>query len=196
MFRSFAASIALALAIVSACSGKSSGPPPSRGTTGSAEAPTAGGSGAPNALPHIPGLDPRVHGDDRQPPPSGPPRPAHPIDVTLRSSPTGAQASVDGVPVGITPAYWAGMADGREHEFTFTLAGHAIARYRFVPVTSGVVHARLEPIADDADAGVEAPPEVEPQAQPGAVVPVPGPIASPPAASDGPSTAPIHGPQP
>src|SRR5438874_665393 len=38
------------------------------------------------------------------------------IDVTLRSTPTGASAAVDGVPVGQTPTFWAGNADGRPHE--------------------------------------------------------------------------------
>jgi|HubBroStandDraft_6_1064221.scaffolds.fasta_scaffold50574_3 hypothetical protein len=83
------------------------------------------------------------------------------IDVVLRSTPTGAQAAVDGLVIGPTPAYWNGNADGREHEFTFVLPGHAIARYRFVPITSGTIHARLVPISDDVDAGVP-PPEVVP----------------------------------
>src|SRR5258706_15080364 len=56
------------------------------------------------------------------------------IDVTLRSSPTGAQAAVDAGSIGITPTFWAGQADGREHEFTFDLRGYALSRYRFVPV--------------------------------------------------------------
>lgn len=90
-------------------------------------------------------------------PPSG--RAAHPIQITLRSSPPGAAAAVDGTPVGPTPAYWAGDADGREHEFTFDLRGYALARYRFVPITSGVIHARLDPIAEERDAGVAVSPE-------------------------------------
>jgi hypothetical protein len=81
----------------------------------------------------------------------------HAIEVVLRSSPPGATAAVDGVPTGPTPAYWAGQADGQEHEFTFVLAGHASARYRFVPITSGVIHARLEVLTDDTDAGVAEP---------------------------------------
>lgn len=83
-------------------------------------------------------------------------RAVRPIEVLLRSSPPGALAAVDGAPVGQTPAYWAGDADGREHEFTFVLPGYASARYRFVPITSGVIHARLEVLADDNDAGVPA----------------------------------------
>jgi len=84
-------------------------------------------------------------------------RPSHPIDVILRSTPNGAEAAVDGIPLGPTPAYWNGTADGHEHEFTFVLPGHAVARYRFVPITSGVIHARLERIpSDEIDAGVSA----------------------------------------
>ena len=88
------------------------------------------------------------------------PRAVHPIAVTLRSTPPGATAAVDGTPVGPTPAYWGGDADGHEHEFTFALRGYALARYRFVPVTSGVVHARLDPIAEETDAGVSPAPAV------------------------------------
>jgi hypothetical protein len=93
------------------------------------------------------------------------------IDVTLRSSPPGARVAVDGTAVGITPSFWSGYADGREHEFVFTLPGHAIARYRFVPVSSGVIHARLEPIVEDRDVGMRPPPEVVPTPSPSAVVP-------------------------
>ena len=101
-----------------------------------------------HAVPAHPDETPRVA-------PANPnPRAVHPIAVTLRSTPPGATAAVDGTPVGPTPAYWGGDADGHEHEFTFELRGYALARYRFVPVTSGVVHARLDPIAEETDAGV------------------------------------------
>lgn len=103
-------------------------------------------------------------------------RAARPIEVTLRSSPTGATAAVDGTVVGTTPAYWGGDADGHEHEFTFDLKGFALARYRFVPVTSGVIHARLEPIAEETDAGV-SPESAAPGA--GAVLVNPPPAANP-----------------
>ena len=99
-----------------------------------------------------------------------------PIEVTLRSSPPGATAAVDGTVVGTTPAYWGGEADGHEHEFTFDLKGFALARYRFVPVTSGVIHARLDPIADETDAGV-SPETAAPGA--GAVLVNPPPAAIP-----------------
>lgn len=127
-------------------------------------------------------LDDDVGGRPVSPPP-GPNRPGRPIDVTLRSSPPGARVSVDGQPLGNTPAYWSGLADGHEHEFLFTLPRHAIARYRFVPVSSGVIHARLDPIAEDVDAGVP-PPEVVPPRDPPAVAPappMPAPVALPPA---------------
>jgi len=103
----------------------------------------------------IPGFDPAsgMHLDDDNP-----------------GHPAGAMAAVDGIQIGITPTYWAGEANGREHEFTFVLDGHATARYRFVPVTSGVIHGHLEPVAEEAnDAGVP-PPEV-----------VPRPLTPPPA---------------
>jgi hypothetical protein len=136
------------------------------------------------------------------PPPSGPNRPGRPIDVTLRSSPPGARVSVDGQPLGNTPAYWSGMADGHEHEFLFTLPKHAIARYRFVPVASGVIHARLDPIAEDVDAGVAPPPEVVPPQRQPLVVPTPTtpapamtPDATPPADAAE-ATMPGMGPQP
>ncbi len=80
--------------------------------------------------------------------------PAHPIDITLRTTPPGARATVDGVPIGTTPAFWTGDANGHDHEFTFVLDGrqqngqrYAVARYRFVPVTSGIIHVTLAPLA-------------------------------------------------
>jgi hypothetical protein len=112
---------------------------------------------APPATPPIAGGGPPFSPPGQ--PPATPPRPGShgkPIDVVLKSSPPGAMAAVDGVQIGPTPTYWSnGAADGREHEFTFVLRGFAAARYRFVPVASGVIHARLEAIADDrpADGG-------------------------------------------
>jgi hypothetical protein len=124
-----------------------------------------------------------------------PARQGHAIDIILRSTPTQAQAFVDGLLVGTTPTYWAGTSDGREHEFTFTLAGYEIARYRFVPITSGVIHGRLTPLSEDVDAGV---PEVPmPQAPPidaAPVAPPPPPTVITPDAPPAPIT-PI-GPQP
>ena len=124
-----------------------------------------------------------MHLDDgvvhRPPSPEGR-HPRHPIDVILRSTPSGAVAAVDGVRLGNTPAYWSGEADGREHEFTFELPGFAMARYRFVPITSGIVHARLVHVADEPHA--DPPPEIapRPQADPQALAPSPGPTAPAP----------------
>jgi hypothetical protein len=159
--------------VLIACSSKSAPPSPQPEPA----RPIAGDAGVPIARP-TPGYEPSgMHLDDdtgaRVAQASLTPHAAHPIDVTLRSTPTGARAIVDGTFVGTTPAFWSGEADGHEHEFTFVLEGHALARYRFVPVASGVVHARLEPIADEADAGV-------PELTPPAVVPKPAPIAPPP----------------
>jgi hypothetical protein len=96
-------------------------------------------------------------------------RQGRPIDITLRSSPPGAQVAVDGAVLGNTPAFWSGMADGKEHEFVFSMRGYAIARYRFVPVSSGVIHGRLDPIHEETDAGVPMPPpEVVPPRSPAA----------------------------
>lgn len=133
-------------------------------------------------------------------------RPGRPVDIVLKSTPPGAIAAVDGRQLGPTPVYWdGGVADGREHDFTFVLSGHATARYRFVPLQSGVVHARLEPIAvKRVDAGV--PPRSTPQFVPLAPPPtVLGPVdagvrALPDAAAAPPPVAPSDpggaGPQP
>src|SRR5438445_12904718 len=118
----------LVLVVVVACSGKTDAPSP---------APAAPAPSVARAAPVVafdPGLD-----VGRRPPPMT--HPGRPLDVTLRSTPPGADAAVDGIPRGTTPTYWSGEADGREHEFTFVLPGHAVARYRFVPITSGVIHA-------------------------------------------------------
>jgi hypothetical protein len=128
-------------------------------------------------------------------------RPARPIDVMLKSEPRGALAAVDGRPIGTTPTFWAGESDGFEHEFTFSLAGHAFARYRFVPITSGVLHVTLQPVATEpVDGGLEpliaptfapdpapAPPEASPA---GPLAPAPGGSAAPLAPGPGPAPAP------
>jgi hypothetical protein len=159
------------------------------------------------------------HTAPAQPPPN---RPGKPIDITLRSTPPGAQVAVDGTVIGNTPAFWAGTADGREHEFVFTMRGHAIARYRFVPVSSGVIHGKLDPIHEETDAGVPTPPpEVVPPRPPAAPTvntpsapptvngpsapptvtndapaPVPGPVGPMPSADSGTSPVDPVGPQP
>jgi hypothetical protein len=148
---------------------------------------------APDRTPPRPDDTPHV-----QPP--QPVRGAHPIQITLRTSPPGASAAVDGTPVGTTPAYWAGDADGREHEFTFDLRGYALARYRFVPITSGVIHARLDPIAEETDAGVAVSPEATlPHAGSVLVNPPPAPVApdayvAPPSPITPPDSTPVAPP--
>ncbi len=134
----------LVVAVITGCSGGSSAPLPRQVPK---DAPVARPLGPVPVESSVPRVE-----DLRRPPASN--RPARPIDVILRSTPNGAEVAVDGVPLGPTPAYWNGMADGHEHEFTFVLPRHAVARYRFVPITSGVIHARLEPIGEDVDAGV------------------------------------------
>ncbi len=81
------------------------------------------------------------------------PRKSRPIELILRSTPAGAIAAVDGVPVGPTPAVWEGSTDGRPREFTFVLPGYSIARYRFIPMQSGVVHGTLGRLKAEIDAG-------------------------------------------
>jgi len=133
--------------------------------------------------------------DDGAPRAATPPaqgRSSRPIDVILRSTPTEAQVAVDGIVIGATPAYWNGTADGREHEFTFVLPGHAIARYRFVPITSGTIHARLQPVSEDVNAGVPPPEVVPPTVRQPDSPPPPlpdAPLLAPPDAG-GPPTSP------
>jgi hypothetical protein len=139
--------------------------PPQDGTAAGSE-PTAG-----------------AHADEASPPPRTPgrarSRPVRPIDVTLKSEPYGALAEVDGRPIGTTPTLWAGESDGQAHEFTFSLAGFAKAHYRFVPITSGVLHATLLPIVQEPQSGLE--PLIAPKLAPGASAAPPPP--SPPSSS-------------
>jgi hypothetical protein len=64
------------------------------------------------------------------------------VQILLRSTPIGALAQVDGQLIGKTPQLWEGEG-GRPHTFTFSLTGHAPARYEFLTLTDGVVHSRL-----------------------------------------------------
>jgi hypothetical protein len=113
------------------------------------------------------------------------PRPGRPIDIILRSTPPGAVVMVDNVPIGNTPTYWAGMADGKEHTFSFELAGFAGQFYRFVPVTGGVIHVRLDPVTGEPDAGVpeEAPPQQPVAPPPTMITPDAAPRVAPPDAA-------------
>jgi len=102
-------------------------------------------------------------------------RAARPIELVLRSTPGGARVFVDGDDKGVTPVLWQG--DTGEHVFTFVKKDHAMARYRFFAITSGVVHARLDPVIEDVKTGTPPPELVQPQ------VPAPPTLVSPDAAT-------------
>lgn len=121
-----------------------------------------------------------------------PKRQGRPIEIILRSTPSGARVAVDGVEIGVTPTMWLGET-GAPHEFTFVLAGHALARYRFVPVASGLVHPRLEPVAEPANVPRPPPQMISPQPAPPSVM-QPEPSLSAPTPE--PPTVPLHQPAP
>lgn len=98
-------------------------------------------------------------------------RATRPIEIVLRSTPNGARVFVDGDDRGITPMLWQGETG--EHAFTFVKKDHAMARYRFWAITSGIVHARLEPVAEEIKAGAPPPELVSPH------VPAPPTLVSP-----------------
>lgn len=74
------------------------------------------------------------------------------LHLTLRSTPPGAAATVDGRVVGTTPVRWEMEDDGRVHDFAFVLRGFAPWRLRFSPSHDGVVHAPLQALPGE-DAG-------------------------------------------
>jgi hypothetical protein len=183
MSRSIASSIVatvVSVCTVTACSSKAtpSAAPPTQTNVAAPVTPDA----------YVPGIttigtvDPSgVHIDDDSSTPAptvrNPPRVARHLEVLLRSTPPGALASVDGVAIGATPTLWEGEFTGREREFTFALAGHRVARYRFVPLNNGVVHGRLE--ENELVPGMlGGPPFVQLNTPPPARAPVP---AKPPA---------------
>jgi len=76
------------------------------------------------------------------------------LELLLRSTPPGARAEVDGKPVGVTPVLYRAPRDGKARQFTFVRAGYSMARYRFVPTRSGIVHGTLDALAEPMpDAG-------------------------------------------
>ncbi len=84
-------------------------------------------------------------------PPRAPEPPATPkLQIQLRSTPSGAESALDGRPSGRTPVTVDVDDDGKEHEFTFVLAGYGLERYRTRPLKSGVIHARLRAVPIDA----------------------------------------------
>jgi len=90
------------------------------------------------------------------PVPVGVPAPPPPVaahrrlQLTLRSTPPGAAAMIDGRLVGATPVRWDMDDDGKQHDFTFTLNGYQPWRLKFSPSHDGVVHAHLLSSAPDA----------------------------------------------
>jgi hypothetical protein len=140
--------VAICWVLVTACSSKPAPPPVEQ------VVPHDAGEDAPEITAEP--IDPASEVPIGRAPGRAQPRAVRPIDVILRSSPSGATVAVDGVLVGTTPTYWSVDANGREHEFLFVRKGYAYARYRFVPISSGVVHARLEPIGEDSAAGMPA----------------------------------------
>jgi hypothetical protein len=181
------------LLVACACSGDASAPQPQPPVAQPSDAAVdihAGSAQAPEETPFA--TTPR----------SNQKRPGRPIEIILRSTPSGAKVAVDGIEIGVTPTIWLGET-GAPHDFTFVLEGHALARYRFVPVASGLVHPRLEPVAEQrtnqkpppqmiAPQPVPPPSVVEPApptVTPDAAVPVPPtepPPATPPPAVDAP----------
>jgi hypothetical protein len=164
---------ALAIALV-ACSSKNadeSAPAP----------PLVISDGGVDGITTIVGFDPAsgMHLDDDGPGKAAaakrPKGPAVPIGIMLKSEPPGATVLVDGENLGVTPKYWSGVADGNEHEFAFTKPNYALARYRFVPISSGVLHATLERVSlgEAPDAGLE--PIIAPKFAPDAAVVAPSP---------------------
>jgi len=189
------------VALFAACSSSSPAPPP-------APPPAAPRDAGRPGVKVITGFDPasgmHLDPDVEHHPPASPPsaRGGHPIDITLRSSPSGAMVMVDGVQVGTTPAYWHGQADGTEHQFTFVLPGHEVAFYHFVPITSGVIHARLEQVAyedagvDESDEPAPAPAPPPPTSAPPPPTSAPPPVAAPPVDAREAAPSPELGPQP
>jgi hypothetical protein len=98
---------------------------------------------------HLDGADIEYEAARRDPRPQK----GRPIELVLRSTPPGAIAAIDGIPIGPTPNIWQGSTDGKPREFTFVLPGYAIARYRFIPMQSGVVHGTLGRLKSEPDAG-------------------------------------------
>jgi len=179
----------LVVALAAACSAKDEPAQP-------APAPVRSDGGVPaDGITTIGRFDPAsgMHLDDDGPAPVRPRQPRAPgklVDITLRSSPPGALAAVDGQQIGRTPTY-APVTSGVEHEFTFVLDGYAFGRYRFVPIQSGVVHATMGPVSGDVDAGVPLPPEMArtPSPPPPVDAAVPPPPPPPPTLIAPPSVA-------
>jgi hypothetical protein len=199
-------SAVLLLAFLAACGSKDEPPMPTPLVLDAGPLPITPPAPGITELPtYDPASGAHLDGKEREAAPARPRnRNARMIGIMLRSTPPGAIAAVDGQPIGPTPTYWEGEFTGSEREFTFALAKHAVARYRFVPTTNGVVHGRLEPIADRPGAGTPAIPMpayppvgvgAAADRNAGAATGAPAPV---PAAPDsaGPVTAPEGDPEP
>lgn len=126
---------------------------PVQGRDAGPTTPTDPGAGNASNGFHLDGADIEYEAGRREPRP----RKGRPIELVLRSTPAGAIAAIDGIAIGPTPAVWQGSTDGTPREFTFVLPGYAIARYRFIPMQSGVVHGTLGRLKSEPDAGPVVP---------------------------------------
>jgi hypothetical protein len=172
---------AVLIAVLAACSGERAAPPPP------APVPPPPADAGPTGITTISGFDPSsgMHLDDDSPSTKAPPgkKPARQgpaIGIMLKSTPVGATIFVDGEHFGVAPKYWNGVADGSEHEFVFTLPKYALARYRFVPITSGTLHATLvrAESGETLDAGIR--PQIAPAFAPDAALAPDAAVAPPP----------------
>jgi hypothetical protein len=134
----WAIAIAIAIAGLVACGGKKKPTPPQ-------VVPVPIATVAPSAA-----LDAREL-EDQAPPRMSAAKPR--LQITLRSSPAGASASVDGRLIGTTPVRWVVEDDGKDHLFEFVLSGFAPWKLRFSPSRDGVIHATMEPTLVAPDAG-------------------------------------------
>ena len=189
----------LIVVLLAACSSDSSAPPPPQPPP----QPIADAGAAGTTQVHS--IDPSsgMHLDDDSTPARGKKqaRQGPPIGILLKSTPTGATIFVDGRHFGVTPKYWNDVADGSEHEFAFAMPKYALARYRFVPITSGTLHATLERTeVESLDAGLA--PKIAPTFAPDAALAPPPPVIAPPidaaplAPAPDAETTPAIGPQP
>lgn len=189
----------LIVLVVAACAGKrDNAPPPPVMVPADA---------ARDVIAPITELDPetRLDDDDRNGrTPRRPDRQGLPIGIMLKSEPPGAIVLVDGQSLGETPTYWSGVPDGALHEFAFTKPKYGLARYRFVPITSGTLHATLERVDGGEISNAGLAPQIAPKLAPDAalssdraVVPPPdAALQAAPADAATPATTPsIDGPQ-
>ena len=173
------------LLLVAACSGSDDSdrtvtvtpPPPQATVVAPVDAALSDGST------FLPDTDPTMHLDEDDDTAAAEPvtpraRSRRLLEILLRSTPAGATAYVDGRPVGVTPTYWEGEFTGRARDFTFVLPGY-FARYKFVPIQNGIVHARLSPVLS-----VGAVPPIPPPPSPEQPAPTPKPRPSTSATAD------------